>query len=123
MTVGEVDVRAGTVLATTGATTVEEGGYKDLVEQDRRLTILRMLAETPGYELNGSVVQMSLEKFAHRVSRDRVIADFGWLSEQGLVKAKPYTMSVWVAQLTQRGLDVVEGRVEHPGVKRPSPGG
>ncbi len=95
--------------------------YLAHVAENRRLTILRMLDGTPGYSLNDAVVQATLEQFAHKVSRDVVSSDFSWLSEQGLVDVEAVTAHVWVATLTQRGVDVANGRAEHPGVARPSP--
>jgi hypothetical protein len=54
------------------------------------------------------------------VSLDRLKADIAWLAEQSLVQVME-TAGVQVPQLTDRGLDVAEGRVTHPGIKRPRP--
>ena len=95
--------------------------FTEMLNADRRLVILRCLSEDPGYDLNESVLQTMLEAIGHNVSRDRIRTDLKWLEEQGLVRLKEI-VSVQVASLTSRGLDVAKGRVVVPGVKRPRPG-
>ena len=90
-------------------------------EEDRRLVILRHLAEDQDYTINSSILQKALEVWGHKVSRDRLHADIAWLKEQGLV-TYDVVSSVYVAKITQRGLDVAEGSASVPGVKRPGPG-
>ncbi len=94
--------------------------YAEIVEQDRRLTLLLLLAESPDYRANHFLLQSALDGFGHSVSMDRLKTDLAWLQEQGLVTIAE-TASVQVPQLTDRGLDVAQGRVVHPGVKRPRP--
>jgi hypothetical protein len=94
--------------------------YQKLLEEDRRLTVLLLLAESPDYKANQFLLQSALDGFGHTVSMDRLRADFAWLAEQGLVTDHE-TADVHVPQLTDRGLDVAQGRVTHPGVKRPRP--
>ncbi len=96
--------------------------YNDLIESDRRLVILRILEEDPGYSQNESVLQTCLDALGHGVSRDRVVTDLTWLAEQGLVTIED-VMSVKVATLTPRGADAATGRATIPGVKRPGPRG
>ena len=48
-------------------------------------------------------------------------ADVAWLEEQGLVSREDLG-GIIVVKITQRGLDVAEGRAIVPGVKRPGPG-
>lgn len=96
--------------------------YSDHLTEDRRLVILRLLEQVPGYALNNSVVHTGLAKFAHHVSRDVINSDFAWLAEQGLVEVETVMASVQVATLTARGMDVALGRAVVPGVKRPGPG-
>lgn len=94
--------------------------FSDLLDADRRLVILRCLSEDQGYDLNESMLQTMLGALGHNVSRDRLRTDLEWLKEQGLVTLRS-VVSVQVATLTGRGLDVACGRVTVPGVKRPSP--
>lgn len=91
------------------------------LEEDRRLTILLLLAEAANYQANQFLIQSALDGFGHAVSMDRLRADLAWLAEQGLVEVAA-TAGVEIAKLSSRGLDVAQGRTHHPGVKRPRPG-
>ncbi|MCX7061375.1 MAG: ArsR family transcriptional regulator [Gammaproteobacteria bacterium] len=95
--------------------------FRQTLSEDRRLVILRLLAEVDGYEANSSVLQAALESYGHTLSRDSVHTELAWLSEQGLTSTAPLA-SIVVARLTPRGLDVAQGRATVPGVKRPGPG-
>jgi Fe2+ or Zn2+ uptake regulation protein len=96
--------------------------YREYLAQDRRLVILRILAELPGYNCNSSILADMLERYAHQPSRDQIHTDLAWLAEQGLVQTEKVE-SVRIATITQHGLDVAAGRATVPGVKRPGPGG
>lgn len=96
--------------------------FADRLTEDRRLVILRVLAETPAYSLNGSILHEVLERYGHRVSRDQVRTDLAWLAEQDLVEVEVIADQLHVATLRQRGLDVAQGRASVPGVRRPAPG-
>jgi len=87
-------------------------------EEDRKLAILRLLAEDNDYRVNSSILQQGLDLYGHSVSRDRLHTDLVWLAEQDLVTTEDIN-SVLVVKLTQRGLDVSSGRATCPGVKRP----
>ena len=94
--------------------------FAKLVNEDRRLAVLRFLAEDRGYSLNTSVLQDALRAIGHTVSRDEVATQVAWLAEQGLVEVNQVG-PVTVAKLTERGLDCANGAACIPGVKRPSP--
>lgn len=94
--------------------------YAQLLEQDRRLQILQLLAESHGYKANQFILQSALDTFGHTVSMDRVKADLAWLAEQGLIVIGELG-DVQIPALTDRGLDVAQGRAIAPGVKRPRP--
>ena len=79
--------------------------YPDLMREDQRLVILRLLGETPGYSSNSSILCGALESFGHGVSRDTVEAHLAWLREQGLVDIETIA-SVTRPALTARGEDV-----------------
>jgi hypothetical protein len=96
--------------------------WSEHVLQDRRLVVLRLLTTQEGYTTNDSVLQVGLERMGHIVSRDRVQSDLAWLAEQDLIELEVVHEKVHVARVTQRGIDVSQGRTTHPGVKRPSPG-
>lgn len=89
-----------------------------LVSQDRRLVILRLLAEDLDHKLNTSVLQDALDFIGHACSRDCVGTECAWLQEQGLVETEQVG-PVTVVRLTGRGQDVAEGKATVPGVKRP----
>ena len=57
---------------------------RDLLEEDRRLVILRSLVDVGG-EANESILNDCLDAYGHRVSRDQVRAQLAWLQEQGVV--------------------------------------
>jgi hypothetical protein len=89
--------------------------------EDRRLVLLRLLAESAGYAANEFLLNSALPGFGHSVSHDRVRADLDWLAEQELVQLEQ-PGNVYVATLTSRGLDVAQGKARVNGVKRPLPG-
>ncbi|WP_087022446.1 hypothetical protein [Thaumasiovibrio subtropicus] len=93
----------------------------ELLQQDRRLVILRVLNEMPGYEANDSILDAALDAYGHNVSRDLVRSELYWLTEQQLITLRDVN-GTQVAQLKQRGIDVATGQATHPGVKRPRPG-
>lgn len=95
-------------------------GFADLVASDRRLVILRALEQDLGYSHNESIIHSILGEFGHRCSRDLVRTDLTWLQEQGLVTLEDIS-GIYVATITQRGVDVATGTATVPGVKRPAP--
>jgi hypothetical protein len=96
--------------------------YAKLVEEDRKLAILRLLSESNDYKANEYLLQSALDGVGHAVSGDRLRADLAWLADSGLLEIE-LVAGVQVPKLSARGLDVAQGRVHHPGVKRPRPGG
>ncbi len=88
-----------------------------LAELDRRRAILAALMVAPAYMMPARALREQLGLVGYQVSMDRLATDCAWLTEQGL--------AAWtgeVATLTERGADVVLGRAQVPGVKRPEPG-
>jgi len=86
-----------------------------------RLSILRVLDSAPARRANSSVIASVTHEFGISASRDQIRTELAWLAEQGLVTVEELG-AVVVATLTDRGLDVAEGRAVAPGVQRPSPG-
>ncbi|MGE4191803.1 MAG: ArsR family transcriptional regulator [Pseudodesulfovibrio sp.] len=95
--------------------------FVDLLTEDRRLVLLRLLDQAPAAQANTYVLATGLRSMGHDCSQDQVETDAAWLAEQGLVAVKELE-SVRVVQLTARGADVAAGRARVPGVKRPVPG-
>jgi hypothetical protein len=96
------------------------GSFAKLVQADMRLVVLRVLAEDADYSHNEYVLRSALRSLGHNVSVDLLRTELAWLAEQGLL-AVADTTGVMVAKLTARGLDVANGAVVIPGVKRPEP--
>ncbi len=95
--------------------------FQKTLTEDRRLSLLLMLAETPGYRANAFLLRDAIaEVYGHDASIDQVKTDVAWLAEQGLV-SQTITGEVVMAALTARGVDAAAGRATVPGVKRPMP--
>ncbi len=97
-----------------------------IMQEDRRLCVLRFLSEDRDYTLNDSLIRDALGVIGHAVARDVVRGDLAWLDEQGLVTLRKEVFGqkdVLIATLTERGQDVAAGRAVVPGVKRPGPPG
>lgn len=88
-----------------------------------RLSILRVLAETPGYSANESLLTDVLrDDLGFGATRDQVRTELDWLAEQGLAIIAT-TAGIKIATATGRGADVAAGHANVTGVKRPSPKG
>lgn len=96
--------------------------YSDFHFQHVRLTILRLLQDTPTYAVNDSVLTDAVNAMGLSCSRDQLGTNLTWLEEQRLVILLHPAPGLIVAQLTDRGADVAKGRAIVQGVQRPSPG-
>lgn len=95
--------------------------FQKTLTEDRRLSILLVLAETPGYRANAFLLRDAVaDIYGHAASVDQVKTDIAWLAEQELVTAQAHG-DVTMATLTARGADAAAGRASVPGVKRPMP--
>lgn len=92
--------------------------YQKRITEARRLEMLQILAEMPGYEAGEGLIYRTITV---QGSADQVAADLAWLDEQGLV-AVSAPGNYKLAHITRRGLDVATGRAVVPGVARPLPG-
>lgn len=95
--------------------------YAEIIEADRRLVILKVLEDGATYACNEHLLRSLVGSFGHVVPADRLRTDLAWLAEQGLIDVREIG-GVQIATLTQRGLDVAQGRAHVPGIKRPAPG-
>lgn len=91
---------------------------KRIAEADRRRAILAALSIAPAYTLPARALRGQIEAVGYAVGFDVLRADVAWLGEVGLVDP----LELDHARLTDRGLDVVLGRAQVPGVRRPEPG-
>jgi hypothetical protein len=63
--------------------------YLTTVTEDRRLSLLLVLAQTPGYRANGFLLRDAIASvYGHDCSADQVRTDLAWLAEQGLVEVQ-----------------------------------
>ncbi|MCS0442125.1 ArsR family transcriptional regulator [Vibrio diabolicus] len=92
--------------------------FKDVLKEDQRLVILRSLHDMDGYSANESVLDVCLDTYGHRISRDAVRTHLAWLEEQNLITIRTVA-ECQIATLTGRGEDVATGQARVPGVKRP----
>lgn len=95
--------------------------FQTTLTEDRRLSLLLVLAETPGYSANAFLLRDAIGQiYGHSASIDQVRGDIAWLAEQALVTARTVG-EVTLATMTTRGADVAAGRASVPGVKKPMP--
>lgn len=94
---------------------------QDITNAEIRLTILRLLADDPGYDLNESILKRALAEFGYEVSTDALRTQLAWLEEQGAISPRTVAGSLLVAKLTTRGEDIAAGRARVPGIARPRP--
>ena len=86
--------------------------------EDRRGIILSALKEDPDGQLNERSIRSVLRHYGHAIDADLVRQLLDWLKQAGLVTV---TMveggdGLWLAHLTDSGLDVAGGR-RHAGVR------
>lgn len=96
--------------------------YGEHHRRHRRLSILRVLADSPVYCANDSLLTMVVNDFGLVSTRDQVRSELTWLREQGFVTLKD-TAGVLVATMTEAGGEIASGRRTDPGIARPSPKG
>lgn len=94
--------------------------YRDVMNEDARLVILKALADERDYALNETILDAILDKFGYRESRDWVRTQLRKLEELGAVTIQE-AGTVFIAKLTRAGLDHVDMRSVIEGVRRPSP--
>ena len=95
--------------------------FSRFLEEDRRLIILRSLKDQLDATLNEVLLQLALETYGHRVSRDVVKAQLRWLEEVGAVSLTE-TSGYLIATLKARGDEHVERRGYIDGIAKPSLG-
>jgi Fe2+ or Zn2+ uptake regulation protein len=94
--------------------------YEQHNRRHRRLSVLRILAEAPGYTANDSLLGMVVNEFGIVSTRDQVRSELTWLSEQGFVTIKDVA-GVMVATITEAGGEIAAGRRTDPGIAKSSP--
>lgn len=94
--------------------------YRDRLDADLRLSVLRLLEAAGTVGLAEPVLRDLLEDDGRRPSRDGLRTQLSWLAEQGLAETREASDG-WVVLGTARGNDVALGRATTPGVRRPAP--
>lgn len=95
--------------------------FAEVVQEQRRLSILRLLESVPMYSSTEVLLYQALPDQGVASSSDQVRGDLAWLGEQGLVTVERLG-EIMTGRITARGIDVAIGRAVVPGVARPRPG-
>lgn len=97
--------------------------FAQKLAEDRRLVILRCLSEAPGYQANEQVMKTALDHYGHRVGRDVLRTDIGFLKGAALLRVEvlhpPSGGELWLLHLLPAGDDVAQGRVIYYGIAKP----
>jgi hypothetical protein len=94
--------------------------YADHFAKHLRIALLKALDTAPARRANSSILHSAMDGLGLTATRDQVKTELAWLAEQGLLTVEDLG-GLYVATLTERGLDVAEGRTVAPGVQRPAP--
>ena len=97
--------------------------YSQFMAEHVRIAILQQAATSPAYRTNSDMLFVILSGMGLSATRDQLRTQLAWLTEQGLVTTNEAMAGLVVGTLTERGLDVAEGRATVPGVRRPGPKG
>lgn len=89
-------------------------------EANIRLIILRALGDDPDETLNTTILQIELERFAYRRSREYIANQLGWLEREVGAVTLVRAGSEVAASLTEAGRDHLARRRTLEGVQRPS---
>lgn len=93
-----------------------------VLAEDQRLVVLRLLSEVAGAHLNEDVLRQGLASVGHQVGRTDVRAVVQFLERHALVQVEKLAMpsgELWLVQLTDDGSAVAGGR-RHEGIARPT---
>lgn len=96
--------------------------YQEYNSKHRRLSILRVLSESPEYRANDSLLAMVVNDFGIVSTRDQIRTDVTWLRDQGFVTVRE-TAGVMVVTLSEAGGEVADGRRTDPGIAKRTPKG
>lgn len=95
-------------------------GYDNYITEDRRLAILRLLAEVEG-TASESVIHKALRDTLYpHWTRTQAREDLDWLRQAGCVTHGWLNEDLLIATLSARGQDVARGDVKVEGIARPT---
>jgi hypothetical protein len=90
------------------------------IDEDRRLVILRLLADYRG-ALNSSSLESAVRAWGHKyIDRALIADDLAWLAMRGAVRVEELGSHVSEVTLTAKGERVASGEEWLTGVARPS---
>lgn len=89
----------------------------ELQTENRRGAMLYFLADDAQYSMNTYLLLSALSDVGYARYLNEVNDDAAWMEEQGLV-TREETEDMTIITLTRRGLDVAQGALWVPGVKR-----
>lgn len=93
--------------------------FQEIKQADIRRKILsQCLCQQTDYKENEHIIKAILNEYGHAVSTDQVRTHLEYLREQTLIEITEISQNLWVAKLTQRGLDAAEGRINIHGIAR-----
>lgn len=93
--------------------------FRQHLDADLRLCLLRVLAEAPGCRANASILQDAVNAIGHHASRDQILMHLGHLASLGAVDTEAVG-PVTVAALTDTGANHLRRLGPPlPGVKLP----
>lgn len=96
--------------------------YQEHQSRHRRLSVLRILADSAEYRCNDSLITTLVNEFGIVSTRDQVRSELAWLRDHGFVSLKE-PGGVTVATMTEAGGEIAAGRRTDPGIAKPSPKG
>lgn len=94
--------------------------YQDMLAEQRRHRVLRILDDSSDYRSNEVLLKGMLNDMGIPTSHDRLRTDLAWLSDQGLVELH-HVEDLIIAEITSAGADVAQGHTTVPGVQRRQP--
>ena len=94
--------------------------YQTIIAKEQRLLILQALQQDTDYRVNDIMLQAWLEEMGMDTSMDKLHTEMQWLEEQGMLTIE-HIKSMQIATITQRGLDLANGKSRNQGVARIKP--
>ncbi|KZY40674.1 hypothetical protein A3733_05350 [Pseudoalteromonas shioyasakiensis] len=94
---------------------------QDVQAEHQRISILIALKDSADYGANTSMLADVLKRYALGCSRDQLKTLLSWLEQNGYVVLEKLSENTWIARITASGIDVAEGSITAPGIKRPAP--
>lgn len=94
--------------------------YRDAIDRDTRLIILRTLAGEIDRSLNEKMLVKELETFGYTKTREYVRTQLRWLESQAGAVTVREAGTVLIGTITRAGINHLERRIELEGVDQPS---